>query len=58
MKKYIKPVCDIIEVKFEGNLMQTSTIPPVSDTDLGINDEVSSGPMLTPERKSIWGEED
>ncbi len=58
MKKYIKPECDIIEVKFESNLMQTSTIPAVSDTDLGINDEVSSGPMLTPERKSIWGEED
>ena len=58
MKKYIKPECDIIEVKFESNLMQTSTVPAVSDTDLGINDEVSSGPMLTPERKSIWGEED
>lgn len=58
MKKYIKPECDIIEVKFESNLMQTSTIPAVSDTDLGINNEVSSGPMLTPERKSIWGEED
>lgn len=58
MKKYIKPECDIIEVKFESNLMQTSTIPAISDTDLGINDEVSSGPMLTPERKSIWGEED
>ncbi|CCX68495.1 MULTISPECIES: hypothetical protein [Prevotellaceae] len=58
MKKYIKPECDIIEVKFEGNLMQTSTIPPVSDNDLGLNDEYSDGPMLAPERKSIWGEED
>lgn len=58
MKKYIKPECDIIEVKFEGNLMQTSTIPPVSDNDLGLNDEYSDGQMLTPERKSIWGEED
>lgn len=58
MKKYIKPKCDIIEVKFEGNLMQTSTIPAVSDNDLGLNDEYSDGPMLTPERKSIWGEED
>lgn len=58
MKKYIKPECDIIEVKFESNLMQTSTIPAVSDNDLGLNDEYSDGPMLTPERKSIWGEED
>lgn len=57
MEKYIKPECDIIEVKFEGNLMQTSTIPPVSDTDLGWNDEVSDGPMLMPEHKSIWGED-
>lgn len=57
MEKYIKPECDIIEVKFEGNLMQTSTIPPVSDTDLGINDEVSDGPMLMPEHKSIWSED-
>lgn len=38
--------------------MQTSTIPPVSDNDLGLNDEYSDGPMLAPERKSIWGEED
>lgn len=58
MKKYIKPECDIIEVKFESNLMQTSTIPAVSDNDLGLNDEYSDGQMLTPERKSIWGEED
>lgn len=58
MKKYIKPECDIIEVKFESNLMQISTIPAVSDNDLGLNDEYSDGPMLTPERKSIWGEED
>lgn len=57
MKKYIKPKCDIIEVKFEHNLMAGST-HAVSDNDLGFNDEYSDGPMLTPERKSIWGEED
>ena len=45
MEKYIKPECKIVEVKFEGNLMQASNIPPVSDTDLGWNDEVSDGPM-------------
>lgn len=32
MEKYIKPECKIVEVKFEGNLMQASNIPPVSDT--------------------------
>mgnify|MGYP000287895937 CR=1 FL=1 len=41
MEKYIKPECKIVEVKFEGNLMQASNIPPTSDTDLGWNDEVS-----------------
>lgn len=57
MEKYIKPECKIVEVKFEGNLMQASNIPAVSDTDLGWNDEVSDGPMLMPEHKSIWGED-
>lgn len=28
MEKYIKPECKIVEVKFEGNLMQASNIPP------------------------------
>lgn len=27
MEKYIKPECKIVEVKFEGNLMQASNIP-------------------------------
>lgn len=58
MEKYIKPECKIVEVKFEGNLMAGSTpIPPTSNTDLGINDEVSDNPMLAPEHKSIWGED-
>ena len=26
MEKYIKPECKIVEVKFEGNLMQASNI--------------------------------
>ena len=53
MKKYIKPECKVVDVKFEGDLMQASN-PPVSDTDLGWNDEVNDNPMLTPEHKSIW----
>lgn len=57
MEKYIKPECKIVEVKFEGNLMQASNIPPTSDTDLGWNDEVSDNPMLAPEHKSIWDED-
>lgn len=54
MKKYIKPECKVVDVKFENNLMAGSIIPPTSDTDLGYEEEFVEGPMLTPEHKSIW----